>query len=340
MNKLLLLATSLICLSMRGYSAEGPFHISGATFVQTAPDSSIKDDLIHAAKGNFQDLFDDDFNNGVAVVKLNPKAVSFVQDYIESDGSRLNNMKGRAKPFFDKINTIFTAQGLPVELKYLAVIESDLKTSATSRVGAAGPWQFMSQTARELGLKVNKSVDERRDFSKSTRAAARYLGDLYSVYNDWLLVIAAYNCGPGVVNTAIRKSGSRNFWDIQYNLPAESRNHVKKFIATHYIMEGDLGLTTLTKKETDALLQGDRPAPAPGITAQSVTGKYNSIAITQQIQMTLTEFNKLNPNFDKALSANGSYELRLPDEKMNLFHAEKQQILENSIRLMMGNAGL
>lgn len=333
MNKLLLLATSLFCLNLEGYSTGIPGQ-TGAPLVKSAKDSSIKD-----TKNGFKDLFELDSELDTYTHQLNPKAVSFVQDYMESDGDRLTKMKDWGKPFFDKINSVFTQNDLPVELKYLAVVESDLKTSATSRVGAAGPWQFMPETARDLGLKVNRHVDERRDFTKSTKAAARYLASLYDIYNDWLLVIAAYNGGPGSVNSAIRRSGSRNFWDLQYKLPAESRNHVKKFIATHYIMEGDGGLTTLTKKETEALALTPASAQEDANTAiQTVSGKYNSAAIVDIVGLDLVEFNRLNPNFDRQLSANGNYELRLPVDKMIVFQANKPQILDHSIRLIVNTS--
>src|SRR5690606_30506303 len=116
-------------------------------------------------------------------------------------------------------------------------IESNLKSNALSSAGARGPWQFMDYTAREYGLQVNRMIDDRIDYGKSTHAASKYLLSLYKDLKDWLLVIAAYNGGPGRVYSAIKRSGSRNFWDLQYYLPEESRNHVKKFIATHYIME-------------------------------------------------------------------------------------------------------
>jgi membrane-bound lytic murein transglycosylase D len=334
MNKLLLLATTLFCLNLQGYSSGVPEQ-GGPASNQSQPvqDSSIKGS---DPKDAFKDLFESENDNGIQITKLNPKAVSFVQDYIESDGARLTRMKSAARPFFDRIDQIFTKYNLPVELKYLAVIESDLKTSATSRVGAAGPWQFMAETAKGLGLKVSRKVDERRDFNKSTVAAAKYLTILYDMYKDWLLVIAAYNGGPGKVNSAINKSGSRNFWDLQYHLPAESRNHVKKFIATHYIMEGDGGITTLTKKEAEKLaLLTSQPVVNANTITISISGKYHSLAITQNIQMDIVEFNKLNPNFDKQLSANGNYELRLPNDKMQLFQANKPQILEQSVRLML-----
>jgi membrane-bound lytic murein transglycosylase D len=147
------------------------------------------------------------------------------------------------------MDSVFCVYDLPVELKYLAVVESELNPRAISRVGAVGPWQFMPGTAKDLGLKISRKYDERTNFKKSTKAAALYLRDLYSAYGDWLLVLAAYNCGPVPVNAAIRKSGSRNFWRLQSYLPAETRGHVKKFIATHYYFEGKGSVATLTKAE-------------------------------------------------------------------------------------------
>jgi membrane-bound lytic murein transglycosylase D len=196
----------------------------------------------------------------------------------------------------------------------------------------------MPETARDYGLTVTKKRDDRRDYKKSTHAAAKYLNDLYDIYQDWLLVVAAYNCGAGNVNSAIRKSGSRNFWDMQYYLPTESRNHVKKFIATHYIMEGDGGLTTLTKKETENLITPTVLVTDPSIAEVSVSGKYTASAIASVIQMNITDFNSLNPNFDKAIAANGTYNLRLPNEKLGSFQAKKPQILEQSVRMMLSAA--
>ncbi|MBS1603651.1 MAG: lytic transglycosylase domain-containing protein, partial [Bacteroidetes bacterium] len=189
-------------------------------------------------------------------VRLNPKALSFVQDYIKDNWDELQNVRSYGQPYFNLIENILTQYGLPRELKYLAVIESNLKSSAVSRVGAKGPWQLMPQTARELGLKVNHNVDERKNYTKSTRAAALYLRDLYKELGDWLLVIAAYNTGTAKVNQAIHRSGSRNFWELQYYLPAESRNHVKKFIGTQYTFEGQGSVTTLTREEARQQLPG------------------------------------------------------------------------------------
>jgi membrane-bound lytic murein transglycosylase D len=185
-------------------------------------------------------------------VPLNPAAVKFVQDYIQKNNEVLQKVEARSAAPFKIIESILVQYDLPVELKYLAVIESDLKSSAVSRVGAAGPWQLMPGTARELGLHVSRKWDERKHYAKSTVAAAKYLRDLYGYYNDWLLVIAAYNAGPLIVDRAIRRSGSRNFWKLQYFLPAETRGHVKRFISTHYFFEDGGSETTLTKAEAQA----------------------------------------------------------------------------------------
>ena len=153
-------------------------------------------------------------------------------------------------------------------------------------------------------------------------------------------MIAAYNCGPGNVNKAIKKSRSRNFWDLQHHLPAESRNHVKKFIATHYIMEGGGGLTTLTKHETENLLgiSASLPAPDSLVTVVNVSGKYVSSVIADNLNMSITDFNALNPNFDKVISAKGSYDLRVPNERLDMFHGNKSLILEQSVQYMINTA--
>jgi membrane-bound lytic murein transglycosylase D len=199
----------------------------------------------------------------------------------------------------------------------------------------------MPATARHMGLKVGRGRDERTNYQKSTHAAAKYLTNLYGLYNDWLLVIAAYNGGPGVVNSAIRRSGSRNFWELQRFLPAESRNHVKKFIATHYIMEGQGGLTTLTKGETDnfKLAQPVSVAASSEYSVVNVGGRYNARVLAQTIGMEPAEFNRLNPGFEKSLSLGNRYDMRLPADKLQAFQDQKPQILEQSIRVALASAG-
>ncbi|HVS95526.1 MAG TPA: lytic transglycosylase domain-containing protein [Puia sp.] len=164
----------------------------------------------------------------------------FIEAYLLENQKIFAGIRQNDRSRFTFADAVFHRYDLPLQLKYLAVIESDLRTNAVSRVGAAGPWQLMPETARLLGLKIAGEQDERREFNKSTRAAARYLKDLYAEYNDWLLVLAAYNSGEGPVNHAIRKAGSRNFWLLQNYLPSESRDHVKKFIATLIYFEGPL----------------------------------------------------------------------------------------------------
>lgn len=295
----------------------------------------------------FKDLFMADAV-GVAAPKLNPRAVSFVEDYIDKNSKDLAKLKEWGLPFFNMMDGIFIQNNLPKELKYLAVIESKLRPTAVSWAGAVGPWQFMPATAIRMGLRVNRNVDERVDYIKSTNAAAKYLNELYKVFGDWLLVIAAYNGGTGNVQKAIRLSGSRNFWDLQYYLPAESRNHVKKFIGTHYIFEGQGGMTTLTRAEVKehygqnglyALNRELQPEELANSTTQKVSGKYHSLVIAKNLMMDVGEFNRYNPDFDKAMaSKNNSYELRLPTDKMQLFNANKYQILNESIQLLLKNA--
>ncbi|MDE5904490.1 lytic transglycosylase domain-containing protein, partial [Duncaniella sp.] len=130
-------------------------------------------------------------------------------------------------------------EGMPTELQYLPVIESAINPNAVSRAGAAGLWQFMPATAKGLGMEVNSLIDERRDARLSSRNAARYLKQLYEIYNDWSLAIAAYNCGPGNVNKALRRAGGegkKDYWEIYNYLPAETRGYVPAFIAANYVM--------------------------------------------------------------------------------------------------------
>ena len=185
-------------------------------------------------------------------IRMNKQASSYVDNYIIKNMADLERVKLKSKYYFQVTDAIFKRFNLPQELKYLAVIESELNTRALSRVGARGAWQLMPATARLLSLKVTGKYDERTHFYKSTVAAAKYLRDLHELFDDWLLVIASYNGGPGRVYEAIKKSGSRNFWKLQNYLPAETRGHVKRFVATHYYFEGKGSITTLTKQEAIA----------------------------------------------------------------------------------------
>ena len=281
-------------------------------------------------------------------VRLNPKAVSFVQDYMKENWDDLQNIRSWGRPYFNLIETILTEYDLPKQLKYLAVIESNLKSTAVSKVGAKGPWQLMPQTARDLGLKVNRQVDERKSYTKSTRAVALYLRDLYNELGDWLLVIAAYNCGTANVNHAIHRSGSRNFWDLQNYLPLESRLHVKKFIATQYTFEGQGSVTTLTREEATEQLSGSAmyifhrnltAAELDQSRTVNICGKYYSSTIAKYTLLDSATFSRYNPEFDKIMAGtNNSYDLKLPAAKMDLFVANKYDILRESVDMLAQSA--
>ena len=188
-------------------------------------------------------------------IPLHPSMGSFVSEYAENMDELFENIKLNKSNYFKTIDKIFLQNEIPVELKYLAVVESKLKTNATSGVGAVGVWQFMPGTAKRFGLKITSKYDERQNLWKSSMAAAKYLEILYDCFGDWLLVVAAYNSGPAPVLNAIKKSGSRNFWKLQYFLPKETRLHVKRFIATHYYFEGGGSLVTLGKVEAEKYLK-------------------------------------------------------------------------------------
>ena len=166
---------------------------------------------------------------------------NLVRNCIDLYGDRRRDlvryMLGMADFYFPIIEPILDAHDLPIELKYLAVVESALNPVALSRVGASGMWQFMLPTGKNYGLEINSLVDERRDPVKATDAACRYFKDMYAIYGDWHLVIASYNCGPGNINKAIRRAGGkRDFWEIYPYLPKETRSYVPLFIAANYIM--------------------------------------------------------------------------------------------------------
>lgn len=310
------------------------------------PATGTTADTVAAPKGNvekygFQTLFvNKEFSAALPYdEQLHPQAWGFVQDYLSRHGKNLEKMKSWGMPYFTLIENVLMQYALPKELKYLAVIESGLNTNATSWAGARGPWQFMPGTARDYGLRVNNWMDERTDYFRSSHAAARYLTSLYNDLNDWLLVIAAYNGGPGRVYSAIKKSGSRDFWKLQYFLPEESRLHVKKFIATHYIMEGKGGITTVVNngKQQQQVFAPEKTDP--GIEVQAIAGKFSSVVMAKQLVIDLIYFNQLNPNFDAVLAGNNVFELRLPKEKMQKFNANRYNILSESIQLLMNFYG-
>ncbi|MBS1730066.1 MAG: lytic transglycosylase domain-containing protein [Bacteroidetes bacterium] len=310
--------------------------------------SSMKDSTDSIKK--FKNLLPDDSNISSNMenvrVALNPQAVSFVNAYIKREKTDLTKMKDWAKPYFALYDKILTENGIPVQMKYLSVIESSLQPNLVSWAGAKGPWQLMPDEAKRYGLLGKNGKDGRTDFTQSTIAACKLMNELYDEFGNWMLVVAAYNAGEGGVRKAINKAGSDNFWDIQYYLPTETRNHVKKFIATQYFFEGSGGLTTMTVSEiknyknTQASLAQTENTSPDGIVSIPVEGKYLASVIASNLEMDLTTFNKLNPAFNGTMKSGKQYSLNLPEEKADIFQARKQIILKESVANMLSNANL
>ena len=160
----------------------------------------------------------------------------YIDYYLENKWSPLSKVLGLSSYYFPIFEQELANAGLPIELRALAIVESNLSPTAGSRVGAVGLWQFMPETGKNLGLEVNSLVDERCDPILSTRAACRFLKHLYNTFGDWALALAAYNAGPGRISrTLARVDGAKNYWDIYYDLNAETRGYVPKFIAASYV---------------------------------------------------------------------------------------------------------
>lgn len=172
---------------------------------------------------------------GCLTLKANGVVKGYIKTYVQVKAEKTRTMLGRRLTYFPLFEQKLKEAGLPLDLKYLSVVESALNARAVSRVGATGLWQFMPYTGKDYDLLQSNTVDERSDAVKSTEAAVRYLKHLYTQYNDWALALAAYNSGPGRVNSAIKRAHSRDFWAIQRFLPTETRNYVPAFIAATYI---------------------------------------------------------------------------------------------------------
>ena len=178
-------------------------------------------------------------------LRWNPVAHSRIAYYVKRRKQGLGTMLGRAPQYFPLFEEILDREGLPLELKYLTVVESGLNPEARSHAGARGLWQFMYYTAKAEGLRIDSYIDERKDPRKSTEAACKHLTRLYNRYDDWYLALAAYNSGSGNVNKAIRRSGKKNYWEVRPFLPKETRNYVPNLLAVIYLMEyhAEYGIT-------------------------------------------------------------------------------------------------
>ncbi len=232
--------------------------------------------------------------------------------YTGKKRDRFEVMLGMREYYFPMIEDIFDSYGLPVELKYMAVIESALNPNAVSRVGATGMWQFMYSTGRQYGLTINSVIDERRDPVKATHAAARYIKDLYKVYKDWGLVIAAYNCGPGNVNKAIRRSGNRkDYWEIYYRLPRETRGYLPGYIAATYAM-------TYYKEHNITPMKVTFPVVTDTI---MVNHDIHLQQISEVLSIPYAELRTLNPQYRAGVipGASTPMSLTLPFDKLGEF---------------------
>lgn len=282
-------------------------------------------------------------SGGIISGNLNNYLLGFIKNYYQDNTGFLQDAQSKGKIYFNIIDKVFGQFGIPEQMRYLAVIESGLNTRARSQAGAVGAWQLMAGTARLLGLEVNRHQDDRKDLYKSTIAAAKYLTSLHDQFDNWLLVVAAYNCGPGGVLKAINESGSTDFWDLKKYLPQESQRHVMKFLATAYILDRFASFFGVDK----STLLGSEFMPSPETTSFSntnnlailqISGKYSLPVIARYLSMSIPELNSLNPGFDKLLSGSvGVYDLRLPPDKMILFKEKKNAILNESVDLLMEN---
>ena len=239
-----------------------------------------------------------------------------VKKSIEAYTVRLRNkvsfMLGAANFYMPIFEEALDAYDLPLELKYLPIIESALNPTALSRRRASGLWQFILSTGKIYGLENNSLVDERRDPVKASWAAARYLKDLYNIYKDWSLVLAAYNCGPGNVNKAIRRAnGSTDYWTLYYYLPRETRGYVPAFIAANYVMNYycEHGICPL---ESELPIHTDTIQISKDLNLNQVAAVCN---------ISIEQLRSLNPQYKKDIIPGNSkpYALRLPENQIGTF---------------------
>lgn len=246
-----------------------------------------------------------------------------VQKFIDKYSGQLRRsvslMLGAQNFYMPIFEQALETYGLPLELKYLPVIESALNPRAISRVGATGLWQFMVGTAKDYGLEINSLVDDRRDPVKSSYAAARYLGDLYKIFGDWNLVIAAYNCGPANISKAIhRAGGEKDYWRIYPYLPRETRGYVPAFIAANYIMNyycdhNICPMRTTLPAKTDTVM---------------VSRDIHFEQISNVLNIDIDQLKELNPRYRRNI-INGTSELaalRLPAALINQFIDNEEAI--------------
>jgi len=265
----------------------------------------------------------------VIELPYNERVRAFILRYVKRSPKQVARMMRMGEYYFPLFEQTLCRYNLPYELKYLPVIESALNPIARSYVGAAGLWQFMPGTGKLFGLEINSLVDERMDPVKSTEAACRFLSSMYAVYQDWNLVIAAYNCGSGNVNKAIKRAGGkRDFWSIYPYLPRETRNYVPIFIAANYAMnygqEHGICKAPLEKTMlTDTI---------------ATTRRLHLQQVSENLDIPMDELRRLNPQYSRDILPGGSvYTLCLPSEKVGLYIEKEDSILAYKADSLINN---
>jgi membrane-bound lytic murein transglycosylase D len=256
-------------------------------------------------------------------IEYNASLESVIKGFLKRRRQSIENLMALSNYYFPMFERELDNQNIPLEIKYLAIVESALKPRAKSRVGATGLWQFMFATGKQFGLDVSSYVDERSDPIKSTEAAAKYLASLYRIFGDWDLALAAYNSGPGNVSKAIRRSGGyRNYWNIRPNLPRETAGYLPAFLATMYIFEY-------------AEEHGFQP-PRPEVRyVETDTVRVKQMITLDQVSeltgVNIEELQFLNPSYKLDIIPyieDEKYYLRLPRENVGTFVTNEEKIYE------------
>ena len=265
----------------------------------------------------------------VIEVPYNEVVRRYILRYVKHSSRQLAALQRKAEYYFPIFEDILAKHDLPYELCYMPVIESALNPQARSHMGATGLWQFMPATGKKYGLEINSLVDERMDPIRSTEAACLFLKNLYAIFQDWNLVIAAYNCGPGNVNKAIhRAGGKRDFWSIYPYLPSETRGYLPIFIAASYAMNyaeahGICPATPLTTMASDTIV---------------TTQRQHLKQIADNIDIPLAELRRLNPQYPRDIIPGGkAYAICLPIEKAGLYIDKQDTILAYQAKELIHN---
>ncbi|MEY4432960.1 MAG: hypothetical protein RLZZ44_1090 [Bacteroidota bacterium] len=254
-------------------------------------------------------------------IEYNQGLENIIKSFLKNRKRSFERLMAVSEYYFPLFEEAFDKQNVPLEIKYLAVVESALNPKAVSRVGATGLWQFMYQTGKQYGLKIDSYVDERSDPLKASEAAAQYMKNMYAIFGDWDLVLASYNSGPGNVAKAIRRSGGQqNYWNIRKNLPKETQGYVPAFLATMYIYE--------YHKE-----HGIKPERAPikhfATDTIMIKRQMSFQQISDLIDIPVAQLQILNPSYKLnvvPVYKDQTHFLRLPQDKMAVFTSNESKI--------------